>query len=291
MQNISKEDSRDQIVKRINQMVTSEPESKQIERKLRAANKCYRKKLLLYEKHEERHQEASLELLTKKHLLDAHHEAVQMFDEQIALNVKLGDSSNFLHEEGSLKENSDIIAKRLKTLHKKQEELTKEIRGLKATIQDMETEMLRVKGEAMVLQEECDKHKAWLEGEGVSNEEIGRLFKVNSSQQLLHENSSLWLLPHIDKAQEAESLLKSSQAGTFLIRWENAREQFVLSIKFESKVWHCPVEQGEHGYGFAEPYKIHGSLMDLVAHYAEHSLEEHCRNLNTKLIQPVGKPR
>ena len=50
MQNISKEDSRDQIVKRINQMVISEPESKQIENKLRAANKCYREKLLLYEK-------------------------------------------------------------------------------------------------------------------------------------------------------------------------------------------------------------------------------------------------
>ena len=97
-----------------------------------------------FSRHEERHQEASLELLTKKHLLDAHHEAVQMFDEQIALNVKLDNSSNFLHEEGSLKENSDIIAKRLKTLHMKQEELTKEIRGLKAAIQDMETEMLRV---------------------------------------------------------------------------------------------------------------------------------------------------
>ena len=33
-----------------------------------------------------------------------------------------------------------------------------------------------------------------------------------------------------------------------------------------------------------------GSLMDLVAHYAEHSLEEHLQNLNTKLILPVGKP-
>ena len=239
---------------------------------------------------EERLQEASLELLTKKQLLDAHHEAVQMFDEQIALNKKLNNSSNFLHEEGSLKENSGIIAKRLKTLHIKQEELTKEIRGLRATNQDLETEMLRVKGEAMALQEECNKHKAWLEGEGVSKEEIKRLLKVNFSQQLLHENSSLWLLPHIDKPQ-AESLLETSQAGTFLIRWENSADQFILSIKFESQVWHCPVEHGEHGYGFAEPYKIHRSLMDLVSHYAEHSLEEHRQNLNTKLILPVGKPR
>jgi len=294
MQNRSdtcREDSKDQIVNQINQMVISEPESKQIEKKLRTANKCYREKLLLYDKHEERHQEASLDLLTKKQLLDAHHEAVQMFDEQMALNKKLNNSSNFLHEEGSLKENSGIIAKRLKTLHLKQEELTKEIRCLRASNQDLETEMLRVKGEAMSLQEECDKHKTWLEGQGVSQEEISRLLKVNSSQQqLLHENSSLWLLPHVNKA-EAESLLESSQSGTFLIRWENKEEQFVLSIKFESQVWHCLVERGQHGYGFAEPYKIHGSLMDLVAHYAEHSLEEHRHNLNTKLILPVGKPR
>ena len=53
MQNRSEacnEDSKDQIVTKINQTVTSEPESKLIENKLRAANKCYREKLLSYEK-------------------------------------------------------------------------------------------------------------------------------------------------------------------------------------------------------------------------------------------------
>ena len=43
-------DSKDQIVNQINQMVISEPESKQIEKKLWKANKCYREKLLLYDK-------------------------------------------------------------------------------------------------------------------------------------------------------------------------------------------------------------------------------------------------
>ena len=229
--------------------------------------------------------------MTKKHLLDAHHEAVQMFDEQIALNKKLDSSSNFLHEEGSLKENSGIIAKRLKTLHLKQEQLTKEVRSLRATNQDLETEMLRIKEEATELEEERNQHKAWLEGHGVSQEEIDRMLKATSSQQqLLHQNSSLWLLPHLDKPEEAESLLERSQSGTFLIRWEKSAERFVLSIMFESKVRHCPIERGEHGFGFVEPYKIHGSLMDLVVHYAEHSLEEHCQNLKTKLIMPVGKP-
>ena len=53
MQNRSEvcnEDSKDQIVNQINQMVISEQESKLIEDKLRTANKCYREKLLSYEK-------------------------------------------------------------------------------------------------------------------------------------------------------------------------------------------------------------------------------------------------
>ena len=33
--------------------------------------------------------------------------------------------------------------------------------------------------------------------------------------------------------------------------------------------------RGEHGYGFAEPYNIYASLLDLVLHYAVNSLEEH----------------
>lgn len=47
---VCNEDSKDQIVNKIQQMVKSEPESKLIENKLRAANKCYREKLLSYEK-------------------------------------------------------------------------------------------------------------------------------------------------------------------------------------------------------------------------------------------------
>ena len=129
-----------------------------------------------------------------------------MFDEQIDLNKELNRSSNFLHEQGSLKENSDTIARRLKTLHAKQEELTKEIRALRAANQDLETEMLKVKGEAMALQEECKQHKEWLEGHGVSQEEVERMLEASSfTQELLHENTSCWLLPHLDKAELKQS--------------------------------------------------------------------------------------
>ena len=51
--------------------------------------------------------------------LDAFHEAVTMFDEHIELHKSLQDSA-FPHEKRSLKDNFEIIHKRLKMLHDKQ---------------------------------------------------------------------------------------------------------------------------------------------------------------------------
>ena len=45
---------------------------------------------------------------------------------------------------------------------------------------------------------------------------------------------------------------------------------------------------GAHGFGFAEPYNVYSSLMELVLHYAVNSLEEHNEKLKTTLMFPVG---
>ena len=50
------------------------------------------------------------------------------------------------------------------------------------------------------------------------------------------------------------------------------------------------INSGTHGFGFAEPYNIYGTLMDLVLHYAVNSLEEHNDRLKTTLMFPVGAP-
>ena len=47
---------------------------------------------------------------------------------------------------------------------------------------------------------------------------------------------------------------------------------------------------GAHGFGFAEPYNIYATLLDLVLHYAVNSLEEHNDRLKTTLMFPVGAP-
>ena len=42
------------------------------------------------------------------------------------------------------------------------------------------------------------------------------------------------------------------------------------------------------GYGFAEPYNIHATLLDLVIHYSRQSLVDHNEVLTTILETPVG---
>lgn len=50
---------------------------------------------------------------------------------------------------------------------------------------------------------------------------------------------------------------------------------------------HCKIDKKETGFGFAEPYYIHESLMDLVLHYKETTLVEHNDILDVMLKYPV----
>ena len=85
-------------------------------------------------------------------------------------------------------------------------------------------------------------------------------------------------------------MLQSREHGTFLIRWSSGKQQYALSIKCGNEVGHCLIFSGAHGFGFAEPYNIYATLLDLVLHYAVNSLEEHNDRLKTTLMFPVGAP-
>lgn len=54
---------------------------------------------------------------------------------------------------------------------------------------------------------------------------------------------------------------------------------------------HCIISRGPDGYGFADPFKIHEHLMDLVLHYRETSLAEHNPSLNCRLLYPAYLPQ
>ena len=50
---------------------------------------------------------------------------------------------------------------------------------------------------------------------------------------------------------------------------------------------HCIISRGPEGYGFADPFMVHETLLDLVLHYRHTSLAEHNTSLNVKLAHPA----
>lgn len=100
-----------------------------------------------------------------------------------------------------------------------------------------------------------------------------------------HQNSNTWLMRSGGR-QEAERLLMNMPAGTFLIRRRDAGHH-ALSITCNNAINHCLIYETDKGYGFALPYNIYDSLMSLVIHYAQNSLEEHNDALTTTLKYPV----
>ena len=127
-----------------------------------------------------------------------------MFDEHIELHKSLQDSA-FPHEKRSLKDNFDIIHKRLKMLHDKQEELAKDLRRVNAYNRNLDVEMNSLKPEIIALYKQREQHQAWLLSHGSRVEDINRLL-VQSSRELPHNDQETWLMPDLDRPT-AEAML------------------------------------------------------------------------------------
>jgi len=256
-----------------------------VETKLKEINRAYLEKSKLYDKFYEDYQSVANDILMKRQALDAFHEAIKMFDEQIDLHKQQQEAA-FPHEKRSLKENFETLNKRLKMLHDKREDLGRKLQKANSFNRELDLEMNSLKPEIIQLYKQREQHQTWLLTNGARVEEITRLL-VHSSRELPHRNTETWLLQECDRLT-AEKMLIDQVHGTFLIRWSQGKEQYALSIKCGSEVGHCLIYSGPKGYGFAEPYNIYSSLLELVLHYSENSLEEHNDKLKTTLMYPVG---
>lgn len=256
-----------------------------VQGKLKEINRSYLEKSKLYDKYYENYQNASQDILLKRQALDAFEEAVRMFKEQIRLHESLSGQA-FPHEKRQLSENFDILQKRLNMLLEKQEELAKDLRSVNDYNRELDLEMNSLKPEIILLYKQREQHQSWLLSHGARVEEVHKLL-VQSSKEMPHNDEKSWLMPDVDRVK-AEEMLQHKEHGTFLIRWSAKNQQYALSIKCNNEVGHCLILNGAQGFGFAEPYNIYTSLMDLVLHYAVNSLEEHNEKLKTTLMFPVG---
>jgi len=267
------------------EVVAGGADVKEVENKLKEINRNYLEKSKLYDKYYENYQNAAQDILLKRQALDAFHEAVLMFDEQLLLHEHQQDAA-FPHEKRALKDNYEILQKRLKMLHAKQEELAQDLRKVNAFNRELDVEMNSLKPEIIQLYKQREQHQTWLLSHGSRAEDINRLL-VASSRELPHNDQESWLMPDLDR-EKAVELLQSREHGTFLIRYSAKNKQYALSIKCGSEVGHCLIYSGPHGFGFAEPYNVYATLLDLVLHYAINSLEEHNEKLKTTLMYPAG---
>ncbi|XP_020619580.1 phosphatidylinositol 3-kinase regulatory subunit gamma-like [Orbicella faveolata] len=89
---------------------------------------------------------------------------------------------------------------------------------------------------------------------------------------------------------EAEALLKNKVDGTFMIRKSNSRPgNWAVSLKHRGCVKHILVERGPEGFfGLSVKCTTYPTLVDLVRHYHENTLQVHNPELDTTLKFPLG---
>jgi len=258
-----------------------------VQMKLKEINRNYLEKSKMYDKYYENYQNASQDILLKRQALDAFYVSLEIFDEQIRLHENFSVKA-FPHEKRALSDNFKILQKRLKMLQDKKEELAKDLRRVNDYNMELDLEMNSLKPEIIQLYKQREQHQSWLLSHGARVEEVHKLLD-QSRKEMAHNDEKAWLMPDVDRVK-AEEMLISRDHGTFLIRWSAKHQKYALSIKCGNEVGHCLIDNGAHGFGFAEPYNVYSSLTELVLHYAVNSLEEHNKKLRTRttLMFPVG---
>eukprot|EP00096_Caligus_rogercresseyi_P013576 TRINITY_DN6206_c0_g1_i1.p1 TRINITY_DN6206_c0_g1~~TRINITY_DN6206_c0_g1_i1.p1 ORF type:complete len:411 (+),score=159.48 TRINITY_DN6206_c0_g1_i1:43-1275(+) len=261
--------------------------------KLKEINSLYLGQSKKYDSYYEEYYNTAADIQQIRQALDAASATVEMFEAQIQLHSK-AQVNMFPHEKPALKANFEIILKRLEHYQEKKKSLSIELKKKNSKSRSLDSEMNSLKPEIIKLYKMRQQHQTWLASNGKKNEEINKLLDQWRSEQQResrtgslgpHHRSETWLFPEYDR-NKAIILLKGSSNGTFLIRKSRDGKRYALSVMCDNNIGHCIIEQDERGFGFAEP--VYSSLLELVLHYSQNSLEEHNDKLRTKLLFPVG---
>lgn len=243
----------------------------------------------------EEHSKIDNERNLKRQAHDAFMEAVAMFEHQVNLkNQYLNQAQP--HEVTSVLENCDLLNARLDSLRDSKKLLEDDLNKQKQMVLMLEREINNIKPERTNLQKMKEKYQANLLRRGVKDYKIKQLIEegfsawttAENDSGLSHNEQNTWLLPNATRV-DAERYLAGLPTGSFLIRPSSAGH-YALSIACNGITNHCIIYETPKGFGFAIPYNTFSSLLSLVLHYAESSLEEHNDVLNTTLKYPVFSP-
>merc|ERR1711936_763470 len=263
------------------EMVGGTDNQDKVETNLKEISRKYLKKSLRYDELYEDYQSTSQNIKQERQALESFREVVLMYEEQLNLHLVQKEEA-FPHEASHLQDNLNLLRDKLEAMRRKQEDLITKLRVDNIHNRELDMEMNSLKPEIISLYKQRDQHQSWLLKHGSSVEDLSMLLEMP------HNDKRNWFFPEVDQSM-AEEMLQPGVHGTFLIRRSRGTtQQYSLSIKCGSKVFHCRIKTGPQGFGFAEPL-VYRTLLDLVLHYAVNSLEEHQPLLTTTLTIPVGE--
>lgn len=276
--------------------------------KLMEINRDYLQATIRYDEYYEEHSRTSQELQLKHQALDAFQETVTVFEDQIKLHERF-QKEGAPHEMHKLQENYELLKTRLCEIIASKKQLDGDLQQQLLLNKRYIEEMNSLKPEIKRLYKLREQYIKWLIDKDVSKDYIDETLLGETEKSIGDRgeidplviskprlNSDLPTQPHYDQKtwfidcdrNTAERLLHGKPHGTFLIRKSSKEGYFALSVVANGKTGHCVIEKRPTGYGFAEPYFIHESLLELVLHYRETSLHEHNEQLDVTLAFPLG---
>ncbi|NP_001360680.1 Protein vav [Caenorhabditis elegans] len=98
----------------------------------------------------------------------------------------------------------------------------------------------------------------------------------------------LWYMGEMERAK-AESTLKGTPNGTFLVRYSKNRKQTAISLSYKNDVKHMIIEQNSDGKVYLDEDYIFNSTVELVQYYRSNNLIEIFAALDTCLKNPYSQ--
>ncbi|MFT7801540.1 phosphatidylinositol 3-kinase regulatory subunit gamma-like isoform X1 [Arapaima gigas] len=273
-------------------------------KKLQEYHSQYQEKSKEYDQLYEEYTRTSQEIQMKRTAIEAFSETINIFEEQCHNQERY--SQEYIERfrrEGNDKEierimmNFEKLKSRLGEIHDSKSRLEQDLKKQALDNRETDKKMNSLKPDLIQLRKIRDQYLVWLNHKGVRQKQINDWLGIKNEnndtycmaeddENLPHHNEKSWFVGHLNRFQ-AEDLLLGKPDGAFLIRESSKKGCYACSVVVEGEVKHCMIYSTPHGYGFAEPYNLYGTLKELVLHYHHTSLVQHNDSLNVRLAYPV----
>ncbi|UMM39253.1 hypothetical protein L5515_016389 [Caenorhabditis briggsae] len=124
------------------------------------------------------------------------------------------------------------------------------------------------------------------------NSSSSNLIGTENGRQQDYVNTEIrgfrWYMGEMERAK-AESTLRGTPNGTFLVRYSTNRKQTAISLSYKNDVKHMIIEKNPDGKMYLDEDYVFNSTVELVQYYRDHNLIEIFQALDTCLKTPYSQ--